>query len=162
MADTIEPNYANIVQRIHDILKSNYEFNHEIKEFRFGELGNNPITADRYPLCYVTIATNPEVSRDDISVSPTIDELPVQLRVLEFWIIIVAGNLATPEKTQRKLYELTSKVQEIMRKNIRLKDLDGTDPLCQSMQIYTQRRFEQHKGSLLEAMTIRIRTKVIA
>ena len=145
---------TELAQKILHILQNDYDLRSQIKEFRFGEQGSE-LTANNYPLCYVTLATNPEVSRDDITSSLAVDELPTQIREYEFWVIIIVGNLSTPEKTQKKLYDITDLVQSILSKNVKL------DGLCRTLKLYTQRRLESRKGTLLEAMTIRVRTTII-
>jgi len=154
--------YEPFVTRILEILRNNAAFAAEIREFRFGDLGDNRdniINASAYPLCYVTTATNPEVSR--VSMFPTGDtgRIPGQKRIYEFWVIIVTKT-GKPELSQRNLYKLTGMVLDTLEKNQQLRNTRNENPLCAASDIFTQRRLETHRGQLVEAMTIRVRPMV--
>ena len=149
--------------RILKILEKNGEFKEEISEFRLGDAGDNKdkmLNANSYPLCYVTTATNPEVSRKSIFAQGDPSKIAGQKRELEFWAIIAVQE-ATPETTQKKLYKLTSMAEDILEQNQQLDDpLGKSDRLCSVCDIFTQKRFEANRGKLIEAMTIRIRPTV--
>ena len=109
-----------------------------------------------YPLCYVTTAANPEVSRETITAGG-LDTLPGQKVTLEYWVVLVA-NASSPSAVQEEIYGLSGLAHDALASNIRLTDPnDGTDPLCATCGVMTQRRFETHRGRLVEAMTVRVR-----
>ena len=150
------------IQRILNILQSNKNFADKISEFRFGDIGDNKdkiLNANSYPLCFVTTATNPEVSRDSIFPQGNVSLLAGQKIVLEFWIIVIVGD-GEPQQTQKTLYSLTNDILDIMSNNIQLRDSDGNDRLCATSEVFTQKRLETNRGKLVEAMTIRIRPTI--
>jgi len=124
-----------------------------------GDFGEGDIESKKgYPLCRITTATSPEVSRTMISPAPDTDTLPAQQIITEYWIILAATS-AIPYFTQRTLYGLVRDAERILSHNIRLKDpATESDPLCMSLEISHQNRYESRKGRLLEAMVIRVRT----
>ncbi len=98
--------YSIFIQRILKTLQNNKDFSDKISEFRFGDMGDNKdkiLNADSYPLCYVTTATSPEVSREIIYPQGNVNLLAGQKIVLEFWIIIVTDS-GEPQQTQETLY----------------------------------------------------------
>ena len=78
------------------------------------------LNANSYPLCFVTTAANPEVSRDSIFSQGDVGKIPGQKRVLEFWVIIVAGG-PTSEYTQKSLYSLVGMALNILENNQQLR-----------------------------------------
>ena len=154
--------YTEFLTRILEILKSNKEFSDKISEFRFGDIGDNKdkmLNANSYPLCFVTTAANPEVSRDSIFSQGDVGKIPGQKRVLEFWVIIVADG-PTSEYTQKSLYSLVGMALDILENNQQLRNSEGADNLCSASDIFTQKRLETNRGKLLEAMTIRVRPTI--
>ncbi len=155
-----EPNYANTIQRILDILQADTEFAEKIAEFRFGDLPQVP-DGTNFPLCFISTAQTPEISRTIITPQSNVNLLPGQRIKLEFWVIIVVTKQSTPGDVQHELYELSAMVQNILAKNNQLRDTAGENPLCMTSEIFTQGRLEQKKGQLLEAMTIRVRPTIV-
>ena len=151
--------YASTITRIEKILKADQDFDDNIKEFQTGDWGSGgEINAQAFPLCRITTATSPEVSRTMISPAPDANTLPGQQIITEYWIIIAATG-AIPYLAQRKVYGLVQAAERILSRNVRLLDPStDDDPLCVSSEISHQNRYEQHKGKLLEAMVIRLRT----
>ena len=133
-----------------------------VSEFRFGDMGDNKdklINANSYPLIYVTTAASPEVSRQDIHPQGNINKLPTQKIILEFWAVIVVSGIDA-EETQHELYQITNQVIHILARNQQLRNTAGHDNLCSVAEIFTQKRHESHRGSLIEAMTVRVRPTI--
>ena len=151
--------HSKAINRIIDILKANSVLSEKIREFRFGDTGDTAeksVVGRMYPLCYVTTAANPEVSRETITAGG-LDTLPGQKVTLEYWVVLVA-NASSPLEAQVEIYSLAGLAQNVLASNIRLLNpADGTDPLCATSSVMTQRRFETHRGRLVEAMTVRVR-----
>ena len=151
--------HSKAINRIIDILKANSVLSEKIREFRFGDAGDTAeksVVGRMYPLCYVTTAANPEVSRETITAGG-LDTLPGQKVTLEYWVVLVA-NASSPPAVQEEIYGLSGLAHDALASNIRLTDPnDGTDPLCATCGVMTQRRFETHRGRLVEAMTVRVR-----
>ena len=156
--------YSVFINRILEVLQAEPKLKEKISEFRFGDAGDNKdkeINANSYPLCYITTATNPEVSRVAITSAKSVNSLPSESRELEFWIIIATTG-ATPADTQKSLYELVNLTCDTLEKNIQLREpLDDDDPLCSTSKIFTQRRLEKMRGTLVESLTIRLRPRII-
>ena len=155
--------YSVFINRILEILQADPKLKEKISEFRFGDVGDNKdkeINANSYPLCYVTTATNPDVSRKSIFAQGNPSKISGQKRELEFWAIIVVQE-ATPEATQKKLYRLTNMAEGILEQNQQLYNpTSQSDRLCSTCDVFTQKRFETYRGKLIEAMTIRIRPTI--
>ena len=151
--------HSKAINRIIDILKANSVLSEKIREFRFGDAGDTAeksVVGRMYPLCYVTTAANPEVSRETVTAGG-LDTLPGQKVTLEYWVVLVA-NASSPPAVQEEIYGLSGLAHDALASNIRLTDPnDGTDPLCATCGVMTQRRFETHRGRLVEAMTVRVR-----
>ncbi len=152
-----EPNYSSIIQRILDILKADESFSKKISEFRFGELPEQ-INANSFPACFVTPASNPEVSRDSIGSATSLGKLPAQKIVSEFWVVLVSAPKATPSDAQKQIYELKGDVITLLGKNTQLRKSDGTEPQCSSLAIHAQPRFTKQRGKIVDSMTVAIRT----
>lgn len=156
-------NYSKFVERIIDILQADKKFSETVSEIRFGDFGDkqDQTTANSYPLCYVTTASNPEISRRAITSAKSVSSTPSQRREFEFWVVIVVSG-PTPEETQKQLYELANMGSEILEKNVQLRTPhNDDDPLCSFSQVFIQRRIEKKRGSLVEGITIRLRPVVI-
>ena len=159
--------YSVFIDRILETLKADAVLENDIMQWRFGDRGDRDATredggaapeqvADAYPLLYVTVPPNPEVSREPITGTESVDAVPPQIREWEFWAVItVTGE--TPEAAQRKLYDLIAQASNALETNIQLKDQQGKNPLCINCTYMQQRRIEPFRGTLLESMTIRIR-----
>ena len=154
-----ETNINKYVERIYNIIKNADGVKKIISELRIGDQGNTKLSANSYPLVYVTTAINPEVSRNTIVSARDVDHLPGEKRVYELWVVIVV-NGPTPQDVQSSLYDITEWIISIFEKNIQLKDEDGKNPLCASSKIMKQGRLERQRGKMVEAMTIRIRPTI--
>ena len=168
MVTSIVPDHV-FIDRIIEILKANKLLQSMISEWRFGDLGDEATTrgeysmsasreqnASSYPLCYVTTATNPEVSRTVIGSEGNPDIMVPQIREYELWAVFVTTG-ATPAEAQKSLYKITAMAQAVLEQNLRLKTPAGADPLCMTCTVHPQRRVEKFRGTLLEAMTLRVR-----
>lgn len=163
--------YSVFIDRILDTLKADPILEDAISEWRFGDKGDRDAiredggsapeqVADAYPLLYVTVPPNPEVSREPITGTESVDAVPPQIREWEFWAVITVSG-ETPEAAQRKLYDLVAQVTNTLETNIQLKDQQGKNPLCINCTYMQQRRIEPFRGTLLESMTIRIRPIIV-
>ncbi len=154
-------NYSAITQRILDILQADTELSKIIAEFRFGDL---PQIQDgtKFPLCFVTPAKSPEISRTAETPQADVDKLPAQRIKLEFWVVVLVTHQSLPSKVQRTLYDYTEMIQNIIARNKQLKNpKNNNDPLCITSETFVQGRLENKKGQLIEAMTIRVRPTII-
>ena len=153
-------NHKKFITRIYDILKADKKLNGIIEEFRIGDHGSegDEKYADSYPLLYVTTATQPVVSKKTFT-SSSINRLPGKQIELEYWAVVIVEE-ATPVDAQMLLYDIEKIILDNLENNVRLTKKNGTDPLCMITDVFTQRRHEKSRGSLIEAMTIRIRPTV--
>ena len=112
--------------------------------------------ADTLPTIYVTLATHPEVSRENIAPATSINTLPTQMIVTEYWVVILVEE-PTQEESQQRIYGLRDDVIAILERNIQLRDSDGNDPKCSKIDISSISRMSNQKGRVLEGMTVMIR-----
>ena len=150
-----EPNYSDGINRILQILKGNENFAKKIKTFRFGELPETTVT-NNYPTCFVTTASNPQVFRSSEFPANSINTLPSQKIQIEYWIVLIAQSNQAKD-TQAKLYELQNDVTSILSRNIQLRDTDGNNPLCQTLEIDSISRLTKSKGKIVDAITVMVR-----
>ena len=148
-----EPDYTAISQRILDLLKADEQFAKVVSEFRFGELPEET-AAHSYPACYVTTPPSPEVRRTALTTTD-LGKMAGQRIETEFWIICVARE-ATSADTQKQLYAMRGHIYRILNVNTRLTSA-GTDPLCNSLVLYTIGRLTRQRGQLVDGLNIRVR-----
>ena len=147
-----EPDYDGTIRRILSILS---KLEDKISDYRYGEHPEE-FFAGTMPTLYVTMATNPEVSRENIAPATSIHTLPTQKIITEYWVVILVEE-PTQEESQAKLYSLRDDVIGLLERNIQLRDSDGTDPKCSKIDISSISRMVDQKGRVLEGMTIMIR-----
>ena len=128
-----EPDYDGTIQRILSILKDSPLLEGEIAAYEYGE-DPEEFFADTLPTIYVTLATHPEVSRENIASATSINTLPTQMIVTEYWVVILVEE-PTQEESQAKVYSLRDDVISILERNIQLRDSDGGDPKCSKIDI---------------------------
>ena len=150
-----ELDYAEVIDRIIELLKENEDFNKEIAEFRFGELPEEEF-ANEYPACYVTTSTKPEISREIAGPAVGTGYMPQEKIVTEFWIVIVTDT-ALAENTQRNLYRIKNKAIKVFETNTQLRDRQGLDPLCSAMDIYSINRLTSQRGQTVDGVTVALR-----
>ena len=150
-----EPDYDGTIQRILSILKNDSLLEDEIAAYEYGE-DPEEFFADTLPTIYVTLATHPEVSRENIAPATSINTLPTQMIVTEYWVVILVEE-PTQEESQAKVYGLRDDVIAILERNIQLRDSDGNDPKCSKIDISSISRMSNQKGRVLEGMTIMVR-----
>ena len=144
------------MQRLLEIVERDEKLKEIVAKFRLGDIsGGKEEFADDLPLVYSTIATNPIVSKRNMF-SSSDNKFPGQEIIYEFWIVIICMG-DTPIETQKKLYEIQDLVLDRLHGNKQLRDKDGSNPLCVSSDIFTQKRYEKMRGENVEAMTIRVR-----
>lgn len=154
-----ETDYDAFVRRIIDTLKRNTEFDKLLGEpIRYGDISEETY-GNAFPVCFVTTARTPEISRNPMTPFADENTRAVERRELEFWVVLIV-NESDPAESQKVLYDLTERVQKILVANRRLTDEDGDDPLCGSSQIYVQGRLERLRGRPVEAMTVRLRCTI--
>ena len=160
MRANVPPSFEQFKQRILDILKNDHDFAEQIRIFRFGDFGTDPdkqVASTAYPLCYVSMPSNPVMYRHNYFPATHVNTVPGQKWEQEFWAVIVVYE-GTPERAQRKLDQLTHQAQKVLSQNVQLRDKDGENPLCTTSSIMLQRRFDTTTGDLMDGMTVRVRT----
>ena len=138
-------------------MRNEQDFAKHIRQFRFGALGNNDTYGNAYPLVYSSAPSDPVMYKTDYFPATSVHTVPGQKWEMEFWAIIVVYQ-ATPEATQKLLFELGHQAQIILSQNVQLRDKDREDPLCHTSSTILQRRLETQRGKLTEAMNVRVRT----
>ena len=152
---TDEPDYDGTIQRILSILSNDPLLEGEIAAYEYGE-DPEEFYANTLPTIYVTLASYPEVSRENIAPATSIHTLPTQKIITEYWIVILVEE-PTQEESQKRIYGLRDDVIAILERNIQLRDSDGNDPKCSKIDISSISRMINQKGRVLEGMTVMVR-----
>ena len=151
-----EPDYDGTIRRLLSMVRNDEVLSREIAAFEYGE-DPEEFYANTLPTIYVTLASAPEVSRDNLAPANSINVLPTQKIISEYWIVILVEE-PTQEESQARLYGLRDVVVSILERNIQLRDSDGNDPKCSKLDISSISRMQDQKGRVLEGMTIMVRT----
>ena len=151
--------YSGTIQRILDILQADTSLNKLVSEWRFGELPEQTM-ANSFPAVYVTMSSNPQVSRDDWSPSREDHEkAPIQQVTTEYWIVIISEPHGVPADSQKQAYTILGKINRLLLDNIRLRNPkeDEDDTMSDYLRISSQPRLTSVQGELVDSITIMVR-----
>ena len=150
-----EVSYKKIVQRVLDLLQNDETLKASIATFRFGDV---PVETDvtAPPAIYVTLPPRVEGPRVLAGPSSSIDVMPAQKIEMSVWIVIIMGGKATAAETQMNMYDLRDHIIGMFSRNIRLLDVDGTDPLVHGMNFDSQDRLSSSRGQTIDGVTIEL------
>ena len=153
----ITDNLAPAVDRVLAVLRASTAPALQGVEFRFGSLPREETHAAS-PTVYATPADRAEVSRESFAgrgARP--GAVPPQKVTWEIWVRALVDG-PSPEKTQRRIEEITGACMAALQANVRLADpRTGADPLCATSRAYVQGSLVRQRGTLLEGRTIRLR-----
>ena len=149
----VEQVYSNVINRILEVLKNDEDLNNRISEFRFGDLPEETY-GNVFPLLYVTMSSETERRRLGPS---TFNQKGPEMITTEYWIVVIVNSQDEPAETQKELYDLRNRIEEILRNNLQLRDSDNVDPVCDNLETDAVRRITRQKGKLLDGITIIVR-----
>ena len=128
--------YYCIMERIKELILKNTDI--ELKEIYIGEHNKDITKSNQYPICIITLANNPEISRIDKTIS--INNIKPTQQVESEINIIIIDFKSSASRTLKSIISISNQIKDILDNNMRLKK--NNKPLVDSSRAMIQRRFD--------------------
>ncbi len=150
-----EPDYARTISRIISVLRADKTLEGMVNEWREGDLPERH-RAVALPAVYAALAPRPQAVRMSIGSADTPSDLPAQQIGTDYHIVALAGG-ATALEAQTLAYSIHRRILLVIGSNLQLRDGEGGDPLCGTMEMNSVPRMGAQVGTVLEGITLIVR-----
>ncbi len=160
-ADTVprlgqEPDYPYAIKRIISVLRADDVLSNMVANWEEGDLPEK-YRAVALPSVRAVLAPRPQSVRQSIGPAVSPSDLPSQWIGTDYHIIIVAGG-ATALEAQTSSYNIERRIRQVLGANVQLRDSEGEDPICGTLELNSVSRLVSQTGTTLDSITVIVRT----
>ena len=151
-----EPDYSRTVKRLVAVLRADPVMDKMVNYWREGDMPERHRAA-ALPAVYVAAAPRPQSVRRPIGSAPSVSDLPAEQIGADYHVVALAGG-ASPSEAQVKVFDIGYRVRLVLGANVQLRDEDGEDPLCGTLELVAVPRLMEKIGDVLEGIATIVRT----